>query len=451
MIPLNYKEYNFDGLAGPTHNYAGLASGNMASTKNRFAVSHPQQAALEGLAKIKLLHHLGIKEGIIPPHERPSIKFLRARGYSGKDEDILEKAAKTNPKLLQTAGSASSMWTANAAAVSPSADTGGRRIHLTPANLVTHPHRAIEPPETAVFLKKIFFQKEIFTHHRPLDNNGIFFDEGAANHLRLCGSHGEKGLEIFVYGKEMKDRPAVMPRKFPARQSLEASEAIARHHKLDFNCVLFLRQNPKAIDQGVFHNDVIAAGNENVLLYHEEAFLDHDTVIESIQKIFNRISGKELYLLKVRSSELSLKEAVQSYFFNSQLVTLPRGGMALICPEECRDGGKVEKLIKRVIAAENPVQEVYFVKLAQSMRNGGGPACLRLRVVLNEREAQGVFKGCLVTEGLLQELEAWIKRHYRAKLHWRDLQSKDILRESRRALDELTGILKLGSIYSFQR
>ena len=71
------REYNFDGLIGPTHNFSGLASGNIASAKSRFSISHPKKAALQGLAKIKLLMNLGLPQGIIPPQERPNLTALR--------------------------------------------------------------------------------------------------------------------------------------------------------------------------------------------------------------------------------------------------------------------------------------------------------------------------------------------------------------------------------------
>ena len=41
-------EINFDGLVGPSHNYAGLSIGNLASTRNAGQLSQPRRAALEG-------------------------------------------------------------------------------------------------------------------------------------------------------------------------------------------------------------------------------------------------------------------------------------------------------------------------------------------------------------------------------------------------------------------
>lgn len=44
-------ELNMDGLVGPTHNYAGLAPGNIASLNYASVASNPQAAALQGLKK----------------------------------------------------------------------------------------------------------------------------------------------------------------------------------------------------------------------------------------------------------------------------------------------------------------------------------------------------------------------------------------------------------------
>ena len=46
-------EFNFDGLVGPTHNYAGLSVGNVASTSNSNLIAKPKEAAKQGLQKMK--------------------------------------------------------------------------------------------------------------------------------------------------------------------------------------------------------------------------------------------------------------------------------------------------------------------------------------------------------------------------------------------------------------
>ncbi len=441
-------EYNFDSLVGPTHNYSGLAYGNIASQRHRYSIANPKAAALQGLKKMKLLHKLGVKQGLIPPQDRPNILALRECGYTGSERNILESVSHTDFELLLLCSSASAMWAANAATVSPSADTKDKRLHITPANLVTQQHRAIESPQTALFLKNIFEDHQIFSHHPPLVNNSIFYDEGAANHMRLTTAHGSRGIEIFVYGKNGTQN---IPKVFPARQSLAASKEITRQHKLDDNHIFFIQQNPEAIDYGIFHNDVIAVANENVLIYHEQAFVNSKDVVKDIQAKFENIFNKKLYIIEISQEQMAIEEAVSSYFFNSQIVTLRNGHMALIVEQECRENRKIGKLISEILKAKNPISEVHFVDLRQSMRNGGGPACLRLRVVLTEEEQKGVHPGYLLTDERLEVLEQWIQKHYRNKLAIDDLRDYQLLKESYAALDELTQILQIGSIYPFQK
>src|SRR5450432_3967675 len=131
---MSAREFNFDGIVGPTHNYGGLAAGNIAATKNAGRRSNPRQAALQGLAKMSFVHGLGVGQAVLPPQERPSLSMLRRLGFTGRDEDVLARAAAwDHGHLLRNCSSASAMWTANAATVAPSADTDDGRVHLTPA------------------------------------------------------------------------------------------------------------------------------------------------------------------------------------------------------------------------------------------------------------------------------------------------------------------------------
>ena len=74
-------ETNFDGLVGPTHSYAGLSYGNVASARNQGAAGNPRKAALQGLAKMEAVAALGLVQGVLPPHERPHVPTLRALGF----------------------------------------------------------------------------------------------------------------------------------------------------------------------------------------------------------------------------------------------------------------------------------------------------------------------------------------------------------------------------------
>ncbi len=445
-------EANFDGLVGPTHNYAGLSFGNVASANNANRVSNPREAALQGLAKMKALADLGYAQGVLPPQERPSVALLRTLGFAGDDRAVIREAARTDPALLGAACSAASMWTANAATVSPSADTADGRVHFTAANLCSKLHRAIEHDTTSRILRAAFPGEAHFAHHDALPGWPSLGDEGAANHTRFCGAYGERGIEFFVYGRDDM-ASGTAPRRFPARQTLQASQAIARLHGLAEEDVVFAQQHPDAIDAGVFHNDVIAVGNGNVLFCHALAFVDQAAVLATLR---DRLAarGVQLQEIEVSDAEVSIEDAVGSYLFNSQLLVRAAqagGGMCLVVPQECRERPAVWRYLESLAASGGPIRELRVFDLRESMRNGGGPACLRLRVVLTEAERRAAHAGLWIDEARFATLTDWVKRHYRDRLSVSDLADPALLDESRTALDELTRLLGLGSLYPFQR
>lgn len=447
MTSLRTVEANFDGLVGPTHNYSGLSFGNVASKNSSGTIANPKLAALQGLAKMKKLADMGFQQGVLAPHERPSIETLRKLGFHGSDTAVISAAAAMAPTILWATLSASSMWSANAATVSPSADTSDHRVHFTPANLNNKFHRSIEHPVTARILKGAFANPQFFAHHDPLPGCPQLGDEGAANHTRFCRQYGERGVELFVYGASGFNATAAMPKKYPARQTLEASRAIARLHGLDAKNVVFAQQNPDVIDAGVFHNDVIAVGNGNVLFCHEQAYLDQRAVLTDIAQ---KLQGN-FVAVQVGNDDVTVEEAVQSYLFNSQLLTRGDGDMLLLVPEECRDNERVWTYLQKLLSQHTPIREVLVMDLRESMRNGGGPACLRLRVELNECELAAVNPAVLMNDGLYARLTAWVTKHYRDQLSETDLADPALLFECRAALDELTQLLSLGSVYSFQQ
>lgn len=448
------REVNFDGLVGPTHNYAGLSHGNVASMSHGGAVANPRAAALQGLAKMKFLADLGLPQAVLPPHERPAVTTLRALGFGGTDAQVLAAAAKSAPKLLAACSSASNMWVANAATVAPSSDTADGRVHFTPANLVSKFHRSIEPPQTARTLRAIFRDTARFVVHEPVRGGQGLGDEGAANHTRLAPTHGHYGLHLFVYGHSaLGTTPGrALAKKFPSRQALEACEAVARLHELGGDNTVFARQAPEAIDAGVFHNDVISVGNENVLFHHEQAFVGAGRVLADLRRRYEKLHpGEEFVGIRVPARRVPLKDAVKSYLFNSQLVTVAPGEMALIAPGDCGEIRNVREYVRELVGrGDTPVRQAHFLDLRQSMRNGGGPACLRLRVVLNDAEQAALPPGVFINDRTYPALRRWVKKHHRDKLAAADLADPQLLDESRRALDELTRLLGLGSIYPFQ-
>lgn len=349
-------EINFDGIVGPSHNYAGLSLGNLAATKNAGATSYPRAAALQGLAKMRGNRAMGLAQGFFVPLRRPSAPWL----------EQLAANETTNPALVAGAWSASSMWTANAATVSPAPDTADNRCHLTVANLVSMPHRSHEWPDTLRQLQLAFADGKHFAVHQPVPPT--FGDEGAANHMRLCADHGSAGLEVFVYG-----RPGG---PFPARQHIEASRIVARRHGLDRTRVLFIEQSREAIAAGAFHNDVVAVADGLTLFTHQQAFADP---AQAYQAIREKCPGAQI--VEVPASAVPLDEAIRSYLFNAQLLTLPGGEQALVVPGECRESPEVWVFLQQMLAGNGPIRRVEVVDVRQSMANGGGPACLRLRVV----------------------------------------------------------------------
>jgi len=442
-------EANFDGLVGPTHNYAGLSFGNVASQNNDKSVANPKAAAKQGLRKMKQLAELGFHQGVLPPLERPSLKLLRELGFTGTDASVIERAAREAPELLAAASSASAMWTANAATVSPSADTADQRVHFTPANLASKLHRAIEHGETRRSLSAIFADEARFKIHHALPGTPALGDEGAANHTRFCSEYGAKGVEFFVYGRsEYGQGP--QPQRFPARQTLEASRAVARLHGLSDDATVFAQQLPDVIDAGVFHNDVIAVGNRTTLFCHQRAFLDQPKVYDELRAKLDA-HGAAFTAIEVPEDEVSVEDAVSSYLFNSQLLTRTDGRQVLVVPQECRENVRVAAYLDSLGRRASPIDDVLVFDLRESMKNGGGPACLRLRVVLNDAERAAVNPAAWMNDRLFARLDAWIDTHYRDRLAPDDLADPKLLDESRAALDELTTILSLGAVYDFQR
>jgi succinylarginine dihydrolase len=441
------REYSFDGLVGPTHNYGGLSRGNVASMSHGGRVSSPRAAALQGLEKMRLVHDLGGAQAVLPPQPRPSLRALRRLGFTGSDEEVIARAARESDHLLRLCSSASAMWTANAATVAPSADAADGRVHLTPANLSAMFHRSIEADTTFSVLRAIFADERRFAVHAPLPGGTQLSDEGAANHTRLVGPGG--AVHVFAWGRSAWGPADALegPARFPARQALEASQAVARLHGLDPGRTLFPRQHPEGIDAGAFHTDVLAVGHGSFLMLHALAFVDGERLLAQLRGLL----GDAFRAAVAAEDELPVADAVAAYPFNSQLVELPGGALVVLAPEESRENPRARAFLERVVAEENPVAAVQFRDLNQSMNNGGGPACLRLRVPLTDEESRAVAADVLFTPALHARLVEWVNRHYRDRLAPADLADPALAREGLEALDALTRILRLGPVYDFQR
>ena len=409
-------EVNFDGLIGPSHNYGGLSDGNLASTSNSALDSKPRAAALEGLEKMRFMVKAGMKQGFLPPPLRPELGFLQSAGFEGTREAIIAAAAKEAPHLLKAAYSASSMWAANAATVSPSADTADGRLHLTPANLSTMLHRSIEQTQTQQMLSRIFNNPNFFRVHQALPQHRIFSDEGAANHVRLCAAHGAPGVELFVYGREATEDTS----GFPARQSKLAAERIASSHQLRTERTVLARQSAIAINKGAFHNDVVCVGTLDTLFTHELAFEHKDETYAAIRAAADGLF--ELKVVEVPEAKVPMEDAIKSYLFNSQLVQMPgEDRLVLIAPMETQETTSTRAYCEELVKGNGPIGRVHYVDVRQSMRNGGGPACLRLRVVMTEAELAACHPSFLLTEEKIDALCDWVSAHYRESLSPADL------------------------------
>ena len=376
-------EINFDGIVGPSHNYAGLSLGNLASAKNANQASYPRAAALQGLAKMRHNIRLGLPQGVLLPHPRPDWEWLERLGAT------MDSAA----PVPAWAMSASAMWTANAATVSPAPDSHDGKCHLTVANLVTMPHRSHEWPHTLKQLR-LAFAGPGFAVHDPVP--APFGDEGAANHMRLARSHGEAGVEVFVYGRSGGP--------FPARQHRIACEAVAAQHGLAPERALFVEQAEAAIAAGAFHNDVVAVADGLTLFAHEHAFADRASFYAELERLL-----PEVRIVEVPAGRVSLEDAIASYLFNAQLVTLPSGEQALILPTEAQAVPAVRDYLEDLVAGNGPIRRTHFVDVRQSMANGGGPACLRLRAVADPAEVDPRF---MVDETKLDRLEAVVAQRW---------------------------------------
>lgn len=436
-------ELQLDGLVGPTHHFGGLSFGNLASMRHAGWQSRPRQAARQGLAKMRQVLALGVPQAVLPPLPRPEIGLLRQVGFRGSDAAVLTQAAASAPYLLRLAMSSAFMWTANVATVIPSSDSVDGRCHVVVANLVATPHRALEGAARAAMLRQLFRDPARVVVHDPLPPNPVLSDEGAANHCRLGARPTDRGWHLFVYGRAPETPQRDLPRAFPARQTSEASLAVARLGQLHLDRGVFVRQHPRAIDAGAFHNDVVMVGDGARLLLHEYCLVEQATVVRTLQQEF-----PALRVSQVAQRDLSLRQAVTSYLFNSQLLQTSQG-YVLLAPVQSSSGAAA-RVIQRWLE-EGLLTQVLFQDLDQSMAGGGGPACLRLRLPLTPDELATLAPGVRLDAARLQRLEAWVDQYYRETLTSADLANPALLRETQEALDALTQILELGALYSFQR
>lgn len=427
-------EFNIDGLIGPTHHFGGLGIGNIASESNRSRVSHPRMAALEGLSKMRKLYELGIPQFFLPPPKRPNGRWLKAVGFDHSNPDHWKRCFEFFPTVFSSALSSSFMWMANAASVSAGVDCKDGKSRVVVANLAASLHRGQECVERLTQLVDLFRYSNFMEIVAGIPGLTPLRDEGAANIMRLWNAHNHQGIYVFVYGDGGRDtieadgastllRSATL---HPSRQTLLASRLVSNLLRIHDTRIHFVQQHSDAIDAGVFHNDVIATSHENFLLVHSRAFHNQPLELERISDAFLRQNGEALRILEIEESELALEEAVKTYLFNSQIVTLSDGHWMMLCPMECQQSESVQKMLRRIQNVESRIRDIAFVSLRESMANGGGPACLRLRAYASEREIRNLPAQYRIDDESLAFLEQFIASEYPEAVRLHDFLDGDL-------------------------
>ncbi len=406
-------ELQLDGLPGPTLIHGGLAGGNLASRANAQAVSHPRAGARACLAKMRTVLELGVPQALLPPLPRPDHGFLHACGIAEVDE--------APPELLSAACSTAFQWTANTGTVAPAEDTADGVGRIVIANLAANLHRSLEHVPRGAQLRRLLPPLTVVD---ALPMHPDLGDEGAANHSRIAGPAGV--CHLFVHGAAEHGR-------FRPRQTAAASAATARLLGLPPERVCFATQDPAAVDAGAFHNDVVMVGCGDRLLLHARAWRDREAVLADLQRRCGR-----LRIRVVDDDELTLDEAVGSYLFNSQLLETP-AGIVLVAPAECAEG-RANAVVRRLLD-DGFIARALFVPVRESMRGGGGPACLRLRVPLTDAELAQVHPAIRLDAAAIARLDAWVCAHYREELRPADLADPQLAREALAALHALEGVL----------
>lgn len=443
-------EFNIDGLIGPTHHFGGLGIGNIASESNQSRVSYPRRAALEGLSKMRLLYEMGIPQFFLPPPRRPHSDWFKKVGFDFNTPEDRVCCFEFFPAVFSSAFSSSFMWMANAASVSVGVDCLDGMNRFIVANLAASLHREQECNERYEQLSDMFSHTRSTEVVRGLPAVTPLRDEGAANVMRLWNTQNDQGIYVFVYGEAERDTigandsasPSPRSSIHPSRQSRLASRLVSHSLRIRDSKSLFVQQHPKAIDAGVFHNDVIATSHENFLLVHSLAFQNQSFELERIRASFHQQCGTSLRVLEIEESELTLEEAVRTYLFNSQIVTRPNGDWLMLCPVECQHSESVQKVLRRIQKVESRIRDIEFVSLRESMANGGGPACLRLRAYLTEREITELPPRFRIDDQSLAFLERFISTEYPESVRLGDFLDSELQRHCEWVSDSICNYRK---------
>ncbi|QDT03357.1 N-succinylarginine dihydrolase [Rubripirellula lacrimiformis] len=433
---MSLVEVQIDRLVGPTHHFGGLGVGNLASKSHSGQVSNPAAAAIQGLEKMKLVASLGVPQWVLPPQQRPDWTLLRSLGFAGSDRDVLRDARDRSPELLSAASSSSAMWTANAATVTVGNDGDRWGTDVSIANLSSSLHRCIEWQQTEADLRAIL--PSSVRVHSPLMGGAAMRDEGAANHMRLGHVDAPEFVDVFVYGDQDP-----LPQNFMPRQTLASFQAIDRRHQWDrpqrsAGHAVFLKQHPRAIDAGAFHNDVVAISHHDLMIHHQFAFADNDAAMELLDRRCVEVTGRPVVRVQVADDQLTMDEAIATYLFNSQVVSVGADDAppVMICPVQVDRSAAARGLVDRW-QSEGLISRVQFVDLGQSMAGGGGPACLRLRVPMQPEDVDAMSPASRWTPELHDRLCQIIHDGYPKAVSWDELASIDFVNAAKRVRDQV--------------
>ena len=197
---------------------------------------------------------------------------------------------------------------------------------------------------------------------------------------------------------------------------------------------MLVEQSRAAVDAGAFHNDVVAVSNLELMLAHPDAFTDFANVQAAV---CGGLPGAKV----VAVEGLPLADAIASYLFNSQLISLPEGGMAMVLPAEVRDNHTASRALDAALGQAGDVRKTVFVDVRESMRNGGGPACLRLRVPVSAADQAAIHPGYILDEARLDRLARLIETHWPVAVAPADLSNPALWETARGADAALTNFI----------
>ncbi|RAP29456.1 hypothetical protein DID78_03615 [Candidatus Marinamargulisbacteria bacterium SCGC AG-343-D04] len=426
---MSYSSVFIDGLMGPSYHFGGLSLGNTWSETHFKEISFPKKAALEGLHKMFEVYSLGLHQYVLPPVRKDVSALFRSLGYDHFNSESLRELFSVNPYFVSSVFSSSSAWLANIGHVTPACDSFTHKMNVTPANLNYCFHRSCDVEGYRDLLSTLFENCHDVVLHRPITSS--FGDEGSANTVRLSASSGE-GFFLYVYGKTV-DR--TYSHKYPARQSKEAFDILVKQHHVSRKFVM-VQQSQEAIDAGVFHNDVICFGLENLLIVHESAFENQEEVMSYVKELYEETFSEDLQVIVISREMMSLEEAVKSYFFNSQLLPLSDGGFHCFVSTHSRKYSALEQVLQ-YIQSECSRFSYSYVECDESIKNGGGPACLRLGFVASEHDRKLLNDAFLLTQERYDFLYSFISRHYPDEMQFEQLRDYEFLCECREIVDSL--------------